>query len=104
LTGPVDVAVVVFIGDEVSAAGFRLAGAEVLVPEPDDVEDSFLALRSETDLVLLTADAAGRIGKAHLKGALRAGRPLIAIVPDCRNRVAPPDLEHDLRRILGLEL
>lgn len=97
-------AVVAFIGDEVSAAGFRLAGAKVCVPESDGVENAFLALRNEADLVLLTAEAAGCIGKACLEEALRAGRPPVAIIPDCRNRVAPPDLEHDLRRILGLEL
>jgi len=92
----------VFIGDEASAAGFRLAGMRVHVPAVGEEEAVFRAARTEADLVLLTAETAQRICPETLRRALSAKEPLVLVVPDVRGRVIPPDPAAGLRRQLGL--
>jgi vacuolar-type H+-ATPase subunit F/Vma7 len=91
-----------FIGDEVSAAGFRLAGVEVHVPEAGGVPGLFAHLRGRTDLILMTAEAAQGLPEDTLRGALAAGRPLVLVIPDVRGHVDPPDVSMALRRQLGM--
>jgi len=92
----------VFIGDEVSAAGFRLAGMRVHVPALGEEESVFRAARTEADLVLLSAETAQRISPETLRRALLAREPLVLVVPDVRGRASPPDPAAGLRRQLGL--
>jgi len=91
-----------FIGDEVTAAGFRLAGVEVHVPEPEDTEESFRRVRDDCSLLLLTAEAARRIAPALLTQTVEQGAPLLLVVPDAAGRLQPLDLEAELRRQLGM--
>jgi vacuolar-type H+-ATPase subunit F/Vma7 len=91
-----------FIGDEVSAAGFRLAGVEVHVPAAGELPGLFARLRGRTDLILMTAEAAQGLSEDTLRGALAAGRPLVLVIPDVRGRMAPPDVSAALRRQLGM--
>ncbi len=93
----------VFLGDEVSAAGFRLAGAIVRTPARGDETAAFLAARRDAALILVSADVATRIDPATLRGAQMATAPLVAIVPDVTGAAAPPDLAARLRTQLGLE-
>lgn len=93
----------VFLGDEISAAGFRLAGAQVRTP-PAGEETSFLEwARREAPLVLITAELASRIPASALSRALAAVAPPVLVVPDVRARVLPPDLSALIRRQLGIE-
>ena len=92
----------VYIGDEVSAAGFRLAGVRVHVPAVGEEEAAFRAAWSETDLVLLSAEIAQRVSPETLRRALVARGPLVLVVPDARGRASPPDPAAGLRRQLGL--
>jgi len=91
-----------FIGDEVSAAGFRLAGVDVHVPAAEGAEALFRRLMGEAQLVLITAEAAARLPVDLLTRALRAPRPLVLVIPDLRGRAQPPDLASLLRRQLGM--
>jgi vacuolar-type H+-ATPase subunit F/Vma7 len=91
-----------FMGDEVSAAGFRLAGVEVHVPEPKQVPDLFRRLLQESELVILTAAVASSLPQAGLRHAQSAARPLVLVVPDVRGRFQPPDLVAELGRQLGI--
>lgn len=91
-----------FIGDEVSAAGFRLAGVEVHVPAADEVPALFRRLGSRTDLILITAEAAEGLPAETLRATLAAGRPLVLVIPDVRGRRLPPDIGAALRRQLGM--
>jgi vacuolar-type H+-ATPase subunit F/Vma7 len=91
-----------FLGDEVSAAGFRLAGVDVHVPEADGVEALFRRLLEESQLVLITAEAAAGLPADLLARALRAPSPLTLVIPDLRGRVEPPDLSSLLRHQLGM--
>ncbi|MBI1204068.1 MAG: hypothetical protein GC182_16320 [Rhodopseudomonas sp.] len=94
----------VFIGDELTAAGYRLAGIETVVPAPDEAGAALREARSRADLVIITAGLARRIAAPELDVARLAERPGLAIVPDVLFRDQPPDLGGKLRRILGIDL
>ena len=91
-----------FMGDQVSAAGFRLAGVDVHVVADVQAADLLRRLMSESQLILITAEVAGWLPEDLLRSALTAERPLTLIVPDARGRVRPPDLSSILRRQLGM--
>lgn len=95
---------VTFIGDEVSAAGYRLAGVDVFSPSPAEAADVFAAACGRAGLVLVASATASNIPAAQLDDALSRGAPLVMVVGDVRERAAPPDLEGYVRDILGLEL
>lgn len=90
------------IADEVTAAGFRLSGLEVAVPEDGAVTACFRELLERTELLILTADRAAHLPSGELNRALSASRPLVVVIPDIRQWAAPPDLERSLRRQLGM--
>ena len=92
----------IFLGDELSAVGFRLAGARVATP-PMGEEISLLQwARGEAEVVFLTAELAARLPEPTLHHALTARRPLVLVIADVQQRVAPRDLGIELRRKLGL--
>jgi vacuolar-type H+-ATPase subunit F/Vma7 len=93
-----------YIGDEVTAAGFRLAGVETRVPTgPETTEVFQQAAADGAELVLLSARRARDLDAPALEAALIATRPLTAVVPDVMGRHAPPDIEHEVRLALGIE-
>ena len=91
-----------FIGDEVSAAGFRLAGAQVRVPAPGEELGELREALREAELILVTAETAARIPAAVLRPLLAAARPLVLLVPDVRGAVAVPDVVGPIRAQLGM--
>lgn len=91
-----------FIGDEVSAAGFRLAGVDVHVPGREQAPDLFRRLLRESQLVLITAEFAGWLPEDLLQRASVAAQPSVLVIPDMRGHVAAPDLASSLRRQLGM--
>ncbi len=91
------------IGDEVTAAGFKLAGARVYVPAEDDIEQVFQRALTENDFLLITAEWAHRLPTRILTAALLAEKPLILLVPDAQGAASPPDLVTTTRRNLGVE-
>ena len=94
---------IVFIGDELTAAGFRLAGIETLVPQPGAARDALADARSRAGLVVITADCARRIPSGEFEDALLAEVPIVAVVSDILGRTAPPDLARRLRAVLGID-
>jgi vacuolar-type H+-ATPase subunit F/Vma7 len=95
---------VIFIGDELSAAGFRLTGIETLVPEPGTTAGTALQeARARAELVLITADLVRHVPQSELEVAMLAERPALAIIPDVLFRATPPDLARRLRSALGIE-
>jgi len=93
-----------YIGDEASAAGYRLAGAEVRVPAAQEVPEVFRDARaSDAELILLSAQLAGSLPAAELDAALVGTRPLVAIVPDVYGRNPAPDVAREVRLALGIE-
>ena len=95
---------VYYIGDEATAAGYRLAGAEVRVPSANEVADVFRRAReSEADLILLSAEFAEALPAEEFEAALLGNRPLVAIVADAHGRHATPDVAREVRLALGIE-
>ena len=95
---------VYYIGDEATAAGYRLAGAEVRVPAASEVVEVFRRARdAEADMILLSAELAGALPPEELDAAVLGDRPLVAVVPDVHGRHASPDVARDVRLALGIE-
>lgn len=93
----------VYLGDEVSAAGWRLAGAQVHTPAAGEEMAALERARAQAPLVLLSAALAARLGQARLRPALLALAPLVLVVPDLQGGTPLPDLAARLRTQLGLE-
>ncbi len=92
-----------YIGEEATAAGFRLAGAAVRIAEEDAEPAAFAAGANEASLVIVSSSVAARLRGGALEAALAAPAPLVVIVPDLRGEAREPDLAARLRRELGLE-
>jgi vacuolar-type H+-ATPase subunit F/Vma7 len=94
----------VFVGDEATAAGFRLAGLDVLTPGAGEVAEVLRTVIAEDrPLVLLTAQYAAHVDDQELDEALTALQPLLVIVSDVKELVPLPDLAAQARRALGLD-
>ena len=92
-----------FIGDETTAAAYRLAGLEIEVATPAEATARLAeARRRNPPLVLITAECAAAISPDTLDAALSAFAPPLAIVPDAAQRVALPDLSPRVRATLGI--
>ncbi len=94
---------VAFIGDELTATGFRLAGAHVFIVAPEDTAAAFAEARDRASLVLLSPTHARALPVAELDAALMASRPLVIVIDDILGRETPPDIEDLMRRALGVE-
>ena len=92
----------VYIGDEVSAAGYRLAGLQVQVPPADAVPEAVEAVCERAPLVLLGSDLASRMPAQQLDELLSRVQPAVVVVPDIRGRAGLPDLARRLRKQLGV--
>jgi vacuolar-type H+-ATPase subunit F/Vma7 len=93
----------VFIGDEVAAAGFRLAGADVRVPSPGEEAAALASARASAPLVMIDAAVAARLPAELLRAAVRAVVPVTVVVPDLQGEAAGPDVAQRLRRQLGID-
>ncbi len=93
---------VIFIGDRVSAAGFRLGGAEVMDPDPGRAVAALEAALGSADLVVMTAECASQVPGEVLQRAYSSLHPLFLVVPDVRGRMAPDDSVARVRRQLGM--
>jgi vacuolar-type H+-ATPase subunit F/Vma7 len=97
------VAAVAFIGDELTATGFRLAGARVWIVPPEETVEALRAAREEASLVLISPAHAQQVPGDELEAASRAFDPLVLVVDDVLEREAPPDVEQAMRSALGVE-
>jgi vacuolar-type H+-ATPase subunit F/Vma7 len=93
----------IYLGDEVSAAGYRLAGVRVRVPDAGTEAAALAQARAEAPLVLVTATVAARIAEDELRRAMVALAPLVVIVPDLLGETPLPNVAARLRRQLGRE-
>jgi vacuolar-type H+-ATPase subunit F/Vma7 len=93
---------IVFLGDEVSAAGFRLAGVTVRVPLEGEEQQALAAAVSSAELVLLTADFARCLPPVLLERYQSGPRPLVGVLPDTTGAEGTVDLAAEIRRHLGI--
>ncbi|WP_405231245.1 V-type ATP synthase subunit F [Lentisalinibacter salinarum] len=93
----------VFIGDEVTGAGYRLAGLRVVAAGPDEAGEALASARREdAALILIGAGSAGGIDGDELERVHRQGAPPVVVVPDAQGG-EPPDLAAVINRAFGLE-
>lgn len=92
----------VYIGDEASAAGFRLAGLQVHTPEPGAVLQTLEQVTRNAALVLVSARLAQSIPAETLDRLLAGITQQITIVPDVLGHDPLPDLASRIRGQLGV--
>jgi vacuolar-type H+-ATPase subunit F/Vma7 len=92
----------VIIADELSALGWRLAGAQPLIADEHCVQEHFAEARRGADLVLITADLARRLPDSVFNAALLAERPLICVIAALPGGNEAPDLEQEVQHVLGI--
>ena len=92
----------VFIGDEVSAAGYRLAGLQVHTPPVDAVLQTVEQVAGEAPLILISPYFAQHIPAGILDRLLAGIHPRVIIVPDVHGKSLMPDLASRIRRQLGV--
>ena len=93
----------VYLGDEISAAGWRLTGVPVVVPPAGGETAALAQARDEAALVLVSAAVAVHVDAAALAAAAGALSPLLLVLPDPQGAAALPELAARLRTQLGLE-
>ncbi len=93
---------VVHLGDERSAAGWRLAGAAAHVPSPGHEAAALAEARAGADLVILSSTIAAALPEPLLREAASALSPLLLVVPDPDGAAPVPDIALRLRTQLGL--
>jgi vacuolar-type H+-ATPase subunit F/Vma7 len=94
----------IYIGDETSAAGYRLAGLRTRSPRADELLEVFRWACGETDLLLLGVEQARQLPAEELAQALRAPIPLVLVVPDPQQQVPMRDLPNRIRTQLGMKV
>jgi len=90
------------LADELTAVGWRLAGARVLTPDRRNVEECFRTALRSAEVVLITAELTAAVPAQQLEEALRAQPPLVLVIADLREGREPPDMEEQIRRALGV--
>ena len=94
----------VVIADEISAVGWRLAGANVQTPDARTVAECFISAQRSADLVFITAALAVHLPVPQLQSALLAQQPLLLVIADLRHSREPPDIDEVARRALGVAI
>ncbi|MEX2499500.1 MAG: V-type ATP synthase subunit F [Wenzhouxiangellaceae bacterium] len=95
----------VFIGDEWTAAGWRLAGLRVMVPElrAAPVREAFeQACADSPALVLISADCARLLDPGRLTEARRRLDPAVLVVGDAADSDRPDDIAGAIRERMGV--
>jgi len=92
----------VFIGDEVTGAGYRLAGLRIVTAGPDGAGEALASAREEAVLILIGAGSAAGVDAAELEAMQRRSEPPVVVVPDALGG-EPPDLAAVINRAFGLE-
>jgi len=93
---------VAFVGPELAASGWRLAGIDTVVAVPGGEAQALEQARGRAWLVLVCASVVERLDPAAWQRAATATQPLLVAVPDLQGRAPLPDLAARLRAQLGL--
>ena len=91
-----------FIGDAVSAAGYRLCGVETRVADRGNALKLINDACARAELVLVSSSMLPYIRAAELDELLARTQPAVLIVPDVRGLHAVPDIASRINRQLGL--
>ncbi len=93
-----------FLGNLQDAAGWRLAGACAVTPDPGGEAHALATLLGTASVVLMSAEVASTLPPDVLEPALTALHPLVLVLPDHGGGLtAAIDPAERVRRQLGLE-
>ena len=92
----------VFIGDEVTAIGFRLAGVRVRTPLREELASVVAWAQRNSLLILITAEYIAMLDAELQQELLAQQQPPVAVVPDIRAKIPVHDLATHLRSQLGV--
>jgi vacuolar-type H+-ATPase subunit F/Vma7 len=95
-------AAIVFLGDEVTAAGFRLAGVSIQVPAAGEEQQALARALASARLVLLSAGLARRLPPDLVEQLRASPYPLVGILPDATGSAGSEDPTVAIRRHLGI--
>lgn len=93
----------IFIGDELTATGFRLAGCEVATPGEGQTAQIFEAACATYAVIMVGSTHARHLNKTVLDEAIKALEPLVIVLPDVLGQTQPEDLVAKTSAILGIE-
>lgn len=93
---------VVFLGSEVGAAAFRLAGVDARTVAEGDEGARLACARDDADLVIVEASVVARVPARQWRAALVDAPPLVVAIPDLAGGSSLPDVAGRLRQQLGL--
>jgi vacuolar-type H+-ATPase subunit F/Vma7 len=82
----------VFIGDEVTAAGFRLAGLRVRSPKEGDLQAVLEWANRSTSLIYITAEYAAALEDEQQHRLLAQLYPPVVVIQDIRSNTPVQDL------------
>jgi len=91
-----------FIGDEVSAAGYRLCGIDVHIANSSNALSLIRKSCERASLVLVGSSIAQYIHSTELDQLLAGIQPPVLIVPDVRGLQDVPDIASRIKKQLGL--
>lgn len=91
-----------FVGDALSALGFRLAGIPCYSPTAAETLPLFRDLLAQMQLILVTAEVAATLPPNLLRKTQAAKQPLVLVIADVRGRERPADRAELVRRQLGI--
>jgi vacuolar-type H+-ATPase subunit F/Vma7 len=92
----------VFIGDEISAAGFRLAGVRIRTPEAEEIGKVLEWAGENACFIIITEQYLNLLLPEQRQRYLRQVEPPLVVVPDIRGQHAVRDLATHLRAQLGV--
>lgn len=92
----------IFIGDEVSAAGYRLAGVRIRTPGPIEVLEVITWACRQSPLVMITTEYAAMLSASDQDHLLSQLTPALVVVPDIRSKTAEGELARRMRAQLGV--
>jgi len=91
-----------YIGDEISAAGYRLCGVDVHVADKHNALLLVKAACARASLVLLGSKTALYIDSKELETLMLNTQPSVMIVPDVGKLESVPDIAPLIYRQLGM--
>ena len=93
---------ITMIGDEMSCAGFRLAGVNTRSPALADVAAEFARALEAAPLVILSRRCAAALAPQTLRQAMERESPLVVVLPDIADPRPDEGLAGRMRAVLGI--
>jgi len=95
-------AITEYIGDEVSAAGYRLCGVDAHASDRHNASSLVRQACERASLVLVGSSAAQHLPGTELDTLLASVSPPVLIVPDFCGSQAVPDIATRIHKQLGM--